>query len=69
VLIVGVSLNRLPQVALLGLLGIPLTASAIAAAQIGRLSLAITSAVGAHLGTTSLLALAFVLESLVRRNV
>ncbi len=65
VLIVGVALNRLPQITLLALLGMPLTASAIVGAQLGRLTFAIVSAVGAHLSTTALLSLAFVIQRFV----
>ncbi|MGB0386630.1 MAG: prenyltransferase [Ardenticatenaceae bacterium] len=61
-LIIGVALEWLPQVALLGLLGLPLAAISIVSTQMGHLSLAIVSAVGAHLSTTALLALAFVLH-------
>ncbi len=62
VLIIGVALNRLPQISLLGLLGLPLAASAIVTAQLGRLTLAIISAVGAHLSTVALLSLAFIFQ-------
>jgi hypothetical protein len=47
------------------LLGLPFVAVAIAAAQVGRLSLAVASAVGGHLGTTTLLVLAFLLEGVL----
>lgn len=65
-LIVGVALERLPHLSLLGLLGMPLSAISIVSAHSRRLTLALVSAVGAHLSTTTLLALAFVLHSLFR---
>jgi 1,4-dihydroxy-2-naphthoate octaprenyltransferase len=61
-LIVGVAADRLPQVLLLALLGMPLSAIAIVSAQSGRLSLAVVSAVGAHLSSTALMALAFLIQ-------
>lgn len=64
--IVGVALDRLPQLSLLGLLGLPLAASAVVGAQLGRLTFAIVSAVGAHLSTTLLLSLAFLLQGLLQ---
>lgn len=64
ILIVGVAANRLPQLTLLGLLGMPLATVAIASAQMERISVAIVSAVGAHLSTTALLAIAFVLHGI-----
>jgi 1,4-dihydroxy-2-naphthoate octaprenyltransferase len=67
-LIVAVATEELPQVTLLGLLGMPLSAMTIVSTQLGdrliknSFSLAIVSAIGAHLSTTALLALAFILE-------
>ncbi|HEX8684179.1 MAG TPA: hypothetical protein VF707_17790 [Ardenticatenaceae bacterium] len=61
-LIVGVAVDKLPQVLLLALLGMPLSAIAIVSAQSGRLSLAVVSAVGAHLSSTALMALAFLIQ-------
>lgn len=66
VLIIGAVLGALPQVTLLALLGLPLAAGAIAGAQLDRFSFASASAVGAHLGTTTLLVLSFLLEAGLR---
>ncbi|MCB0077159.1 MAG: prenyltransferase [Anaerolineales bacterium] len=60
-LIVGVVLGHLPQESLLGLLGLPLAAGAVVGAQIDRFSFASASALAAHLGTTALLVIAFLL--------
>ena len=59
VLIIGVATGRLPQLALVGLLGMPFAAISMVLVHLGRLPLAIVSAVGAHLGTTTLLWLVF----------
>ena len=64
-LIIGVALEWLPQVTLLGLLGLSLSAISIVSTQMGHISLAIVSAIGAHLSTTALLAFAFVLHRLL----
>ena len=63
-LIIGVALDWLPQLSLLGLLGLPFAAIAVVSTQMSHLSLAIVSAIGAHLSTTALLALAFILHGL-----
>jgi 1,4-dihydroxy-2-naphthoate polyprenyltransferase len=68
VLITGVALERLPQVTLLALLGMPLGAVAIASAHLRHFTLAIVSAVGAHLSTTALLSVAFVLYGIFQVN-
>lgn len=63
-LIIGVALDWLPQLSLLGLLGLPFAAIATVSIQMSHLSWAIVSAIAAHLSTTALLALAFVLHGL-----
>jgi 1,4-dihydroxy-2-naphthoate polyprenyltransferase len=62
VLIVGVALAHLPQLLLIGLLGLPLAVISMVMAQMGQLQIAIVSAIGAHLGTTTLLWLSFILS-------
>lgn len=64
-LIVAVAWERLPQLSLLGLLGLPLTALAIAGAHLRHSTTAIAGAVGAHLSVTALLALAFLAQRLL----
>ena len=66
VLIIGVVVGVLPQVTLLGLLGLPLAAGAVAGAQLDRFPFASASALGAHLSTTALLVLAFLVEAGLR---
>ncbi len=66
-LILGVALDGLPSVTLLGLLGLPMAAIAVAGAQFGRLPVALLGAIGAHLSTTGLLGVAFVIQGFVTR--
>ncbi|MBA3530694.1 MAG: hypothetical protein H0T73_02075, partial [Ardenticatenales bacterium] len=61
-LILGVALGHLPQLAALGLLGLPLATLTIVSAHTQRLSLAIVGAVLTHLGTTALLVVAFLIQ-------
>jgi 1,4-dihydroxy-2-naphthoate octaprenyltransferase len=62
VLIVGVALAQLPQLLLVGLLGLPFAVISMVLAQLGQLQAAMVAAIGAHLGSTSLLCLSFVLS-------
>lgn len=66
VLIVGVALAQLPQVLLMGLLGLPFAIISIVMAHLGHLEMAIAGAIGAHLGTTTLLWLSFILSGVLR---
>jgi hypothetical protein len=66
VLIVGVALAQLPQVLLMGLLGLPFAIISMVMAHLGHLEMAIAGAIGAHLGTTTLLWLSFILSAVLR---
>ncbi len=62
VLIIGVAVAQLPQLLLIGLLGLPLAVIAMVMAQMGQFEVSIVAAIGAHLGTTTLLWISFVLS-------
>lgn len=66
VLIIGVALAHLPQLLLIGLLGLPFAVISMVMSQLGQFEMAIVAAIGAHLGTTTLLWVAFILSGFLR---
>lgn len=66
VLIIGVALAQLPQLLLVGLIGLPFAIISMVMSQMGQFEMAIVGAIGAHLGTTTLLWLAFIASGFLR---